>query len=252
MAGKNKSNAWESVKFIKSHLPLWEEKGMTKSFLEDMIVPKYKKLSIDVESALSCDVFNFEAVYNQPDFISLLKAICKKHRLPYGKVKPEVEAKVENNVNAMFLDFEQSKLVNRMEKGEKELGFKGITEHLQGIQYIPVKVSNINEIVAELDEYRETAKKTGKNKGDLKLVHSADSIEIMMNLARENAGYPEIYRVARLGEKSIRRYYGMYQRLGLGKFSKNRNGAFKVNYRTVKFADGYIEEPKYKTTLFGE
>lgn len=245
MAGKNKTNAWNSIKFIKAHLPIWQEIGMRDSFLTDVIEPKYKACSIDVETALSCDIMNFETAYNQPDFIVRFKEICKKHRMPYGKVKSEINKKAEEFADLILVEFSANK-PKRKDDQNKELGFKDINQHLVKIDYTPVKINNLDEIVSSINENR--------NGGDTRLVVNNTSIELLLNLARDKATIKRINEVTRLSEASITRYYTMLQRFGYGKMSKNKKTlhTFVIDYSKVDFADGYTPESEtYVDSLFG-
>lgn len=249
MAGKNKTNAWNSIVFIKEHLPLWKEKGMTEGFLNSVIVPKYKGCSLDVRSAIECDVTNFGTVYNQPDFIIKLKEICKKFRLPYGKVKPEITKKVEEDASVLMMKLYDTKDVNqkRFDDKEKELGFKNIEDHLVKMGYIPHEISNIDKLLKRVIDARTS--------GDKKLVLNKTSLELLLSVARDKLSVRDIYKVIRLKEESIRRYYTPLERAGLGKISKNKRTPefFVINYNEVKFKDKYKEKKPHIAinNLFG-
>ena len=148
MAGKNKTNAWNSIVFIKEHLPLWKEKWMTEGFLNSVITPKYKGCSLDVRSAIECNVTNFGTVYNQPDFIIKLKEICKKFKLPYGKVKPELEENAIAKVNEIFLDFDMTK-PKRVDVGKRKGKLYNNLPVIFGVR-------NILELAKSIKEKRKT------------------------------------------------------------------------------------------------
>lgn len=237
MAGRSKTNAWNSVKFIKEHLPIWKERGMTKGFLEAVIEPKYKSCSIDVDSALSCDIFMFETAYNQPDFIDKLKEICKRFRMPYGKVKPELEKAAEERTNEIFIDFEMSR-PKRIEAGKRK-----------GKLYnnLPVIFGVINkEYLAKL--IIDKRKTVPENEGYKTLKVDPMMIEIVLNLIRQEIDPRKWVEMLDLDWESIQKYCRMYCWAGFLKKSVKKE-KYLIDYYVVKFKDGYDPTEKYVSDI---
>lgn len=245
MAGKNKTNAWNSIKFIKSHLPVWQKIGMKKSFLNAMIEPKYKACAIDVETAITCDIMNFETAYNQPDFVAKFKEVCRKHKMPYGKVDLEVSKKAEEFADLILVDFSAER-PKRMDT-TKETGFRHIEDHWNSMNYKVHSVSNIKDIVLRIKSERTT--------GEQKLAVNEHTMSLLLSLSRDKSPLNKIHEATHLSEKSIVRYYTMLQRLGYGHLSKNKNTlhTFVLDYDKVIFEDNYRPENNgYVTSLFGD
>jgi len=235
MAGKNRTNAWNSVEFIKTHLPLWEKRGMTKGFLDSIIETKYKGCAIDVASAITCDTTNFVTAYNQPDFIEKFKAICKQYKMPYGKVKSEVIKAVEEDVAFLMLSTYGEFVKPKRIDGEKELGFKDIAEHINKLGYKLHKLENINQVLDSVNVQR-TA-------GDKKLTLNKLTVSLLISMSRDKLDIPTMYKIARLKEKSLQKYYRVLEKAGLGKMSKNKRSPemFILDYSKVRFEDSFVE-----------
>lgn len=240
MAGRDKTNAWNSIKFIKEHLPLWKEKGMTKGFLNSMIEPKYRACSIDVESALSCEIIMFETAYNQPDFITKLKEICKRYRMPYGKVKPEVEQQVSEELELLFNTFKDEKPL-RIEKGDKH---KGIEKNTLPVIF---KVKNINELSKMLETKRDTV---CSSEGYKTMSTDPERLELILNVIRQDIKPKQQEEILDLSYESILKYCRFYKWAGILNKSSSKE-KYLINYDLVKFEDGYFEkEDEYVNELF--
>lgn len=237
MAGRSKTNAWNSIKFIKEHVPIWEEKGMTKGFLESVIEPKYKSCAVDVESALTCDIFMFETAYNQPDFIDKLKEICKKYRMPYGKVKPELEKHAVERTEEILLDFEMSK-PKRIDSNKKKGNFKSQLPVMFG-------VSN-KEYLAKL--IKDKRKTVPDNEGYKTLKVDPMMIEIVLNLIRQEIAPNKWVDMLDLDWESIKKYCRMYCWAGFLKKSAKKD-KYLIDYSVVKFADGWDPTEKYESEI---
>lgn len=237
MAGRSKTNAWNSVKFIKEHLPIWQERGMKKGFLEAIIEPKYKACSVDVESALSCDIMNFETAYNQPDFITKLKEICKRYRMPYGKVKPEAEQKAQELTDMIFIDFEMTK-----PKRVDDVKMKGNFNRNLSVIF---NVDNKDELAQSILEKRKTVP---GNQGYRTLKVDSDMIEIVLNLIRQDILPKKWVEVLDLDWESIKKYCRMYCWAGFLKKSAIKD-KYLINYSVVKFTDKYDPTEKYVSDI---
>ena len=237
MAGRDKTNAWNSIKFIKEHLPIWQEKGMSRGFLESVIEPKYKACSLDVESALCCDVMMFETAYNQPDFITKLKEICKKYRMPYGKVKPELEENAIAKVNEIFLDFDMTK-PKRVDVGKRKGKLYNNLPVIFGVR-------NILELAKSIKEKRKTVP---ANEGYKTLKVDPEMIEIILNLIRQDITPSRWVEILDLDWESILKYCRMYCWAGFLKKSVKKE-KYLIDYSVVKFADGYDPTEKYVSDI---
>lgn len=233
MAGKDKTTAWESVKWIKAHLPLWEKRGMSKGFLNSMVIPKYKGCSVDVESAISCEPDKFETLYNQPDFIQKLKDICKKYRMPYGKVPKEIEDKAEEETELIYPEFETVR-PRRNDYGNEH---DGITEeHLKKIGYsIENRVENKNELY---NIVRTKQEKTVGDTGNKKLSFSPEKIELFIDVIERNLSLKDMINVFDLSETSIIRYLELLKVVGILKKTGYRKYDYIVNEDVVHYEGG--------------
>lgn len=249
MAKTNKTIAWETVKWIKARLPLWESRGIPKKFLESLIVPsRYKKVSADVESLLTCDIFNFEVIYNQEDTIPQLKALCKKYRLPYGKVSVEAELKAEKEADIIFPEFERVK-PKRLEKGRKEEGVSNVKKHLIKEGYTIVnEVENKEEIRDLIINKRKTVP---QNEGYRTLRTDPDLLELLIDLAQQKTEPREQERLLNLKWVSIPKYHRMLQWVNVLQKDKLKRETYVVNEDVVKFKGGRIS-PTITFDLFGE
>lgn len=179
MAGKNKTFAWENIKWIKAHLPLWEKKGMSKAFLNSIIKVRYKGVEADVESVITCDPNIFETLYNQKDFLEALKAICKRYRMPYGKVPKEMETAAEDAADIVYPDFAGVR-PRRLESGKRGKINKDVKAQLEKKGY------NIKNAVANSEElYNIVMKYNMSHPGVAKLFWSPELIELFVDMFEE-------------------------------------------------------------------
>ena len=195
MAGKDKTTAWENLKWIKAHLPSWERKGMSEKFLKSVISPKYKGCEVDVGSAITCDVYSFETLYNQPDFLEKLKEICKKFKMPYGKVPKEDEEKANEDMLIELKDFGRNYQNARADKGKEHKRVYNLQRRLDEIGYkIDNRVANLDELEKIIkDRQEECIKKNGKKTGIARYCWSPLLIELYIDFVEK--GYDK-YKMA--------------------------------------------------------
>lgn len=251
MAGKDKTTAWENVKWIKAHIPAWKKKGMTAGFMNSIISPKYKGCEADVGSAISCDPTIFETLYNQPDFLDKLKAICKKFCMPYGKVTPEQEVKAEEEADLVYPDFATIR-PKRIDLGEKAKRVLDLQARLSSIGYtIENRIENLDELYNILCNRKEMIiKRNGKLTGSARLSWHPLLIELYIDMEERGFTYGEMARV--LGEEkptTPERYISDLHAAGLLIGKTNKANDYIANEDIVKFFDGR-KHTSYYSSLF--
>ena len=239
MAGRNKTIAWNNLKWIKSHLPEWEKRGMSKGFLNSIISPKYKGCEADVESVLTCDIDLFETLYNQPDFLDKLKELCKKYRLPYGKVSQEAENKAEEDLNLIYSQFTGVKKL-RESKG-KQKSVKDTYKNLIDKGYVfECKIKNISELVNKCNEAKNKYGKDeeGRPNSYATLAFSAGRVEAFVDMVEKGYPFDVMSHYLSLNPKtSIPKYFRILVLAGILNKAYKNAGKYTVNYDVVKFSD---------------
>lgn len=253
MAGKDKTTAWENVKWIKAHIPAWNKKGMTAGFMNSIISPKYKGCEADVGSAISCDPTIFETLYNQPDFLDKLKAICKKYCMPYGKVTPEQEEKAEQEADLIYPDFASIR-PKRIDLGKKAKRAVDLEARLNEIGYvIENKIKNLDELYNIMHNRKEMIiQRNGKLTGSARLSWHPLLIELYIDMEERGFTYSKMASV--LGSESWRtaeRYIGDLHTAGLLVSKTKKDNDYVANEDIVKFVGGR-KHAAYSMGLFDE
>lgn len=234
MAGRDKTIAWENVKWIKAHIPMWEKKGMTKAFLNSIIKVKYDAVEADVESVITCDPNIFETLYNQKDFLDALKGICKRCKMPYGKVPKEVEEAAEDAADIIYPDF-ASVRPKRLDIGKKAKHTKDISERLKEIGYtIENKVANLDELMALVHKHNK------EHPGDAKMSWSSDLIELYIDMYERGLCEERMAEIIGGGFKvrSIDKYKRVLTTCNILKSSLGKGDVRVANEDIVKFVGG--------------
>ena len=253
MAGRDKTTAWENVKWIKAHIPAWNKKGMTAGFMNSIISPKYKGCEADVGSAISCDPTIFETLYNQPDFLDKLKTICKKYCMPYGKVTAEQEEKAEEEADLIYPDFATIR-PKRIDLGEKAKRAVDLEARLNEIGYvIENKIKNLDELYNIMCERKQMIiQRNGKLTGSARLSWYPLLIELYVDMEERGFTYSKMANV--LGSESWRtaeRYIGDLYAAGLLKSKTGKANDYVANEDIVKFVNGRKHE-SFSSSLFDE
>lgn len=254
MAGKNKTTAWNNVKWIKAHLPEWEKRGMTKGFLNSIISPKYKGCEADVESVLTCDVNLFETLYNQPDFLPKLKELCKKYRLPYGKVSQDAENKAQKEVELIYTDFTREKPL-RADLGKFD-SVKDTYASLRSKGYVlENRVKNLDELVEKcnVEKNKYPPKPDGRPNSYQTLSFNNGKVEALIDMIERGLNFKTIGCYMSLSPtRSIPKY--VYIMLKAGIFKKMHTGVqrYFVDYGVVEFENGSKKKMFAVNDLFGE
>lgn len=248
MAGKDKTTAWENLKWIKAHLPSWEKKGMSEKFLKSVISPKYKGCEVDVGSAITCDVYSFETLYNQPDFLEKLKEICKKFKMPYGKVSKEDEEKAEEDLFAGLEDFGVYTDWCRSDKGKEHKRVHDLQKRLDDIGYkIENKVANLDELEKILkDRQEECIKKNGKKTGIARYCWSPLLIELYIDFIEKGYGKGKMAEVLGQSIETPPKYIAELKASNIivNPSAKFKSTNYMANEDIVKFVGGR-KRPKY-------
>lgn len=253
MAGKDKTTAWENVKWIKAHLPMWKKKGMTKGFTDSIISPKYKGCEADVGSAISCDPTIFETLYNQPDFLDKLKAICKKYCMSYGKVTPEQEEKAEQEADLIYPDFAPVR-PKRIDSGIRAKRAVDLQARLNEIGYIiENRIENLDELYNIMCSRKEMLiQRNGKLTGSANLSWYPLLIELYIDM--EERGFTYLKMAKTLGSESWRtaeRYISDLYTAGLLTSKTGKANDYIANEDIVKFVGGRKHE-SFSSSLFDE
>lgn len=231
---------YKSVQFIQEHLDMWKKKGMPGEFLDSIISAGNGNYELDVESALTCNLDLFGSAYAQKDFLTQLIALCKKYKLQYGRVKPELRKKSSEFVEKIYDDMFKN-MPARVD-GDKEEGLA-----CADATYQIHKVENKEELYAEIRE--------SLRPGDSRLSLTPRTIELLLSLARDGLSLQRIEEITCLGEKSVRRYYSALQNYNIVSVTGGRVRGIKefnvwVNYNKVVFSDGFNVGEKYVTELW--
>ena len=245
MAGKDKTTAWENVKWIKAHLPSWEKKGMTKGFLNSLISPRYKGCEADVGSAITCDPTIFETLYNQPDFLDKLKEICKKYCMPYGKVPKEVEEKAEMEADLIYPDFIRERPL-RVEKGKKHQ-FKNLPERLASVGYtIDYKIENLDEITQIVTDYCNKSKKAdGRRNGNANMCWNNDRVQFFIDSMEKGLYLDDIADILGVARETAIRYRDALRHCGVIQANKHNKKEYYVDEDIVHYVGGR-KKPRVK------
>ena len=235
MAGRDKTTAWENVKWIRAHLPLWEKKGMSKGFLNSIISPKYKGCELDVGSAITCDLENFETLYNQKDFLVELKAICKKYCMPYGKVDKQYEETAEREANYVFASYFANKKIREDRGRVKRPDFE---EKFRDYK-IENKIENVGDLLKILVErQQESIRRNNKRTGIA--CYSWDSLLVELYIDFIEKGFTTAKMAEMLGEKetTTKKYVAELLASGIIKSPLGKKDKYIANEEIVKFAGG--------------
>lgn len=239
MSGRDKTTAWENVKWIRAHLPIWEERGMKKSFLNSIISPKYKGCELDVESAISCRLEDFETLYNQPDFLQKLKEICKKYRMPHGKVTKEKEENAEKEADYVFASYFANKAI-REERGKRAKRIENLQEHLKRIGYeIENKVENIEEVLKILvDRQEKCIKRNGKRTGIACYSWNSLLLELYIDFIEKNYSYTKMAEILEENPTTPPKYVAELLASGIIESPLGKRCQYVANEDIVKFSSG--------------